>query len=105
MKTLLISRHPGAVDWLRRRFNVTHARVVAHLDVATLEPEDRVIGTLPVQAIAEVWARGAVYYHLSIPMPANRRGQELTADDLDVFGAKLACFYAEPRPQNDPLLR
>lgn len=103
MTIRLVSRHPGAVDWLRRRHEFTQTLVVPHLDVASLEPGDHVIGTLPVQAIAEVWARGATYHHLVIPLTADLRGQELTADELDAAGATLQCFYAERRDDKLPI--
>lgn len=103
MTIRLVSRHPGAVAWLRRRYHLTQALLVPHLDVVSIESGDHVIGTLPVQAIAEVWARGATYHHLVIPLTADLRGWELTADELDAAGATLQCFYAERRDDELPI--
>lgn len=101
MTTWLVSRHPGAVEWLRRRYPAPDIDVVAHLDISAIRAGDRVMGTLPVQAIAEIWARGGTYLHLAIPMHPADRGRELSAADLDRLGARLECYYAERRPPPD----
>lgn len=98
MNTWLVTRHPGALEWLSRRFDPASSHVVTHLDIDAIRAGDRVVGTLPVQAIAEVCAHGAVYLHLSFAMAPEHRGRELSADDLDALGATLERFYAERRP-------
>jgi CRISPR-associated protein Csx16 len=102
MKTWLVTRHPGAREWLARRFDPASIQVVAHLDINVIHTGDQVVGTLPVQAIAEIWARGGVYHHLTFAMAPEHRGRELSAADLDALGATLQCFYAEHRPVCDP---
>lgn len=99
--TWLVSRHAGAQEWLLRRYPRAESRIVAHLDVTAVQNGDRVIGTLPVQAIADICARGATYIHLTIPMAPVHRGRELDADELDALGATLECFHAEHRPLPD----
>lgn len=94
MTTWVVTRHPGTLDWLSRQ-GVEAQRIVAHLNIEELGCGDNVIGTLPVDKIAAVWRRGARYYHLCVNMPFAARGTELTADDLDRYGAVLGCFYAE----------
>lgn len=91
MTTVFVSRHPGAVEWADRRGIVVDRRVT-HLDVAELEPGDTVIGTLPVNCAAEVCKRGARYLHLSLDLPAEARGVELSADDLERYGARVERF-------------
>lgn len=86
--TWFVSRHPGAVAWAARR-GIGVDRRLAHLDVAMVRPGDTVIGTLPVHLAAEVCARGARYLHLSLDVPPEARGRELTADDMERFGARL----------------
>ena len=86
-KTLFISRHPGAVDWARKQG--INAEVKAHLDPETVGAGDLVIGTLPVSLVADINARGARYMHLVIDIPPEARGRELTADDMEAFGARL----------------
>ncbi len=65
---------------------------IAHLDPALIQPGDVVIGTLPIQLAAAVCARGGRFFNLSLDVPPQARGRELTADDLDTLGARLEAF-------------
>jgi CRISPR-associated protein Csx16 len=92
-----VSRHPGAIDWSRQNgFKVD--QVVPHLNVAKVMESDVVIGTLPVNLAAEVCRRGGRYIHLSLEIPEAFRGRELTASDLDRFGACLREYVIEEKP-------
>lgn len=93
MTALFVTRHPGAVDWAARQGIA--ARMVAHLDTGTVGPGDTVMGTLPVHLVAEVCARGARYLHLSLDLPAEARGRDLSADEMVRFGARLTEYRAE----------
>jgi len=92
MTTWFISRHPGANDWARRK-QLAVDRFVTHLDVALVQPGDTVMGSLPVNLAAQVCAKGAAYWHLSVVLPLERRGQELSADELERLGAHLQLFH------------
>jgi len=88
MTTLLITRHPGAIEWAARQgFRID--RQIDHLDPADVRPGDTVIGTLPVHLAAKVCARGGRFFNLSLDLPPEARGKELSADDLDRHGARL----------------
>lgn len=88
MTTWFVSRHSGAVDWCAaQEFAVD--RVVTHLDPDHVKAGDQVIGSLPVHLAAAVCARGGRYYHLRLDVPPERRGDELTRDDMNAFGAQL----------------
>ena len=87
-RTLFVSRHPGARAWLREA-GVVVDRTVAHLDLAGVRPGDTIVGSLPVNLAAAVCARGARYVHLSIELPAAKRGVELDATELRELGARL----------------
>lgn len=93
-RTLFLSRHPGAVEWARRRGLVVD-QWLAHLEVAQVQPGDTVIGTLPIHLAAQVCARGGRYLHLSLDVPPQWRGRELTADELEAAGARLEGFRIE----------
>lgn len=93
MTVFFVSRHPGAIDWAQRA-GIAFDVQVAHLDPAAVHQHDTVIGTLPVQSVAQVCARGARYLHLTFDMPAEKRGGELSADDLTTLGARLLAFTA-----------
>ena len=91
MATWIVTRHPGALQWMRRQ-GVVATRVVAHLDTNEIADGDEVIGTLPVPLVAEVCARGARYLHLRINMPVELRGKELTEDQMNAMDAALEEF-------------
>lgn len=91
MTTFFISRHPGAVVWAMRQ-GLQFDRVLPHLDPAEVAAGDTVMGTLPLPLAANVCARGARYLHLSVNLPAELRGHELNADQLEALGASL-CPY------------
>ena len=90
MTAWFITRHPGALDWARAQG--IEARPLAHLDPASIQPGDTVIGTLPVHIAAEICARGGRYLHLSMNLPPEARGRELTAGEMDRYGAKLVEY-------------
>lgn len=90
--TWLVSRHAGAVKWLHRR-GYEAVQTIAHLDPTTIQPGDTVIGTLPVHLAAAVCARGARFVFLSVDIPAQLRGKELTDAQLDQFNARLQSFH------------
>lgn len=92
MTTYFVTRHPGAVEWAKRK-NLFVDHQVEHLDLDVIAPGDTVIGVLPVNLVAEVCQRGARFISLSLELPLDARGKELSADDLERLGAKLEEFY------------
>jgi CRISPR-associated protein Csx16 len=95
MTTLFVTRHAGAVEWARRhQFGV--AQVVPHLALTQVQAGDTVIGTLPVNLAAQVCAKGAAYWHLSLTLTAEERGLELSADDMERLGAQVQLFDIKP---------
>ena len=91
MTTFFISRHPGAREWAEKT-GVVVDRWIEHLDLHEIRPGDRVLGTLPVHLAAAVCERGARYVHLSLELPADQRGRDLTGADLEHLGARLEAF-------------
>lgn len=94
MTTLFITRHPGAIEWAARR-GLHIDRQIAHIDPATIQPGDVVIGILPVNLAAEVCARGGQFFNLSLDLPPDARGRELTADELERYGARLEEYLID----------
>lgn len=94
MSVYFVSRHPGARDWAAAESIAVDA-FLGHLDMARICPGDAVIGTLPVNLAAEVCARGARYLHLSLDLPADARGIELTAEAMRRYGARVEEYRVE----------
>ncbi len=86
-----VSRHPGAVEWALRQ-GLSWDVFRTHLDAEAVRAGDRVLGTLPPRLAADVCAAGAEYWHLEVPMRADWRGRELSADQLETAGARLVRF-------------
>ena len=95
MTTWFITRHPGAVRWAGRK-GLQVDRFVQHLELAAILPGDTVIGILPIHLAAAVCARGACFYNLSLDLPADERGRELSADQLETYGARLEPYVVMP---------
>jgi CRISPR-associated protein Csx16 len=91
MTTWFVSRHPGALDWMRRH-GFTFDCHVPHLAIEAVCAGDTVIGSLPVNLAAEVCARGATYRHLSLEVAAADRGRELSADELEKYDVTLTTY-------------
>jgi CRISPR-associated protein Csx16 len=100
MTVYFITRHAGARQWAAEEGYAVD-RLVEHLDVRDIRAGDAVLGTLPVNLAAEVCARGGRYFHLSLALPPDWRGLELTAADMRRFGAALV-EYRVARAESDP---
>ena len=93
-----VSRHRGATEWAKRQGLA--AQMVPHLNAAQVRPGDIVIGTLPIQLVATIVEIGARYLHLKIELPAEMRGIDLSADQMQAMGAQLVEYEAR-RVQRD----
>ncbi len=91
MTTWFVSRHPGALEWMRQH-GPAFDRHVPHLELTDVQSGDLVIGTLPVHLAAQVCGRGADYWHLVLNMQEGARGRELSAAELADLGATLTPF-------------
>ncbi len=92
MSILLISRHPGAVEWLQQYAPFQPDAVYAHLSLNQVQAGDIVIGTLPIQTAAKIIEKGAQYWHLSIELPQNLRGRELSLAEMKQLPVQLDQF-------------
>ena len=91
-RILVVSRHQGAVEWIRAQLGGQKITVVAHLDDASFAAGDAVCGVLPLVWAARICAAGAEALALTVDMPEPLRGCELTAADLRRLGARLVRF-------------
>ncbi len=93
MAIFLVSRHPGARQWLLQQ-HIPIDKMTEHLSIEQLQPGDTVIGNLPVQMVAQLTARQVRYLHLTVNVPRHLRGQELTVENLHQLKAQLCQFTA-----------
>ena len=91
MATYFITRHPGAISWARQQ-GICVDLQLAHLDINRIQAGDSVIGSLPVNLAADVCQRGAEYIHLSMALPEEWRGRELSLEQMQACGAKLERY-------------
>ena len=85
MKKIIITRHKGAVDWIKKHYpefsafeHLTHAN---KLDIQG----NIIIGTLPVNLAV----LSKEYWHLTMNIPVEFRGKELTVEDMEIFGCSI----------------
>lgn len=97
MTTWFISRHPGAERWMKAN-GIHYDHHLTHLEGQPIAAGDTVIGSLPVNLAAEVCAKGAHYWNLSLILPEGARGRELSADELDLYQARLEAFSISQNP-------
>lgn len=91
----LVSRHPGAIRWCQQQSFAIDS-ILSHLDPALIAEKDIVIGTLPINLAAEIQEKGARYIHLSLRVPYELRGVELTSEKLDEINASLQEYSIKP---------
>lgn len=97
MPRYFVSRHPGAVAWAHQQ-GLAIDSFVPHLDADTVQAGDVVMGTLPVALAAQVCERGAQYLHLSLHLPQDLRGLELSASQLHNLKAQLTPYHVVQQP-------
>ena len=93
MSVWFVSRHPGAIEWMKRQKQWSVEHWVTHLDVASISHGDVVIGTLPVHLAAAVCAKGAQFYFLQLSQLESQRGKEYTSEEMELIGCSLMPFY------------
>jgi len=87
MTHYFVTRHKGAIDWAKeQKIDALH---MVHFNPEIIKSGDVVLGTLPVPIVAKICTLGACYFHLTLDLPAEARGRELTADDMNKFNARL----------------
>ena len=91
METIFVTRHPGAVEWLKK----THpewglAKLFGHVNTEDVRGR-RVVGTLPIHLAAIA----GEYWHLEMKLPPELRGKEKTEEEMTSCGAQLRCYRVE----------
>jgi len=95
MTVYIVSRHPGAIEWLRRALATPTATVLDHVDGQEFAPGDVVAGVLPLWLASKACAAGARVLSLDFSLSRSQRGRELDADELQAAGARLVPYRVE----------
>lgn len=98
-----ISRHQGAIDWIRQQSTWSIDHFVSHLNPEAIQPGDVVIGTLPLHLAAAVCARGAKFYFLSLNVGFADRGGEYSATEMEQLGCHLQQFEVKAIPSTNEI--
>jgi CRISPR-associated protein Csx16 len=93
MTTYFISRHAGAIEWAQQQ-DIYVDQQLSHFDPSIIQQNDVVIGTLPINLVADVNQRGGRYLHLTLSLPSEQRGKKLSAADMMQYGAILEEYRA-----------
>lgn len=91
MTTYFVTRHQGAIEWAKQQ-SIVVDKQMEHLDLALITSNDIVIGSLPVNLAAEICSKNSRYIHLSLDVPLDMRGKELTVEDMNICKARLEEF-------------
>ncbi len=87
----IITRHAGAIEWLRNNGIEGEIRSSLSGEPDYLRPGDEVVGGLPPLLLHRVMQHRAVPFVVQFPV-GTPRGREMTAEEMDKFGAKLIRF-------------
>jgi len=85
--TVIVSRHAGQVEWLRRQGVV--GPVISHVEAPEQIAGKVVFGNLPMSLAAGA----ALVVTVDLPgLKPEQRGQELSPEEMDAAGARLQCY-------------
>jgi len=90
-KTWLVSRHQGTLEWFGEQ-GIAVDETLTHLEPEVPQPGDTVIGNLPIQMVAQLSDRGIHYCHLSLTVPPEWRGRELSSAEIEACQPALEYF-------------
>lgn len=88
METIIVTRHPGAIEFVQCRGYT--GEVSEHFMPDMAREGMLIIGVLPVHLIAQVIQTGARFIQVVMPqIPPEMRGVELSPAQMEEFGAQL----------------
>ncbi len=98
MTTYFVSRHSGAKEWAENEgFKIDV--MLTHLDdIDSLNEGDCVLGSLPVNLVADLNKRGVRYFHLTLSLTEKQRGREISAQLMRELGARLEEYQVRKMP-------
>lgn len=97
-KVLIVTRHNATVEWLKNTITSDEADemvVTAHYTPGMAQGFLYVVGILPINMVAELYAEGIRYYQVTMDVPEEFRGKELSIEQMDEFNARLVQYRVE----------
>ena len=94
---ICIFRHSGAEEWLKRK-GIESGVVRKHFtdsDMDAVGENTIIIGVLPIGKIAEACRRKGRFISIDVKAPPKYFKQEMTADEMELFNAKLVPYDIE----------
>lgn len=96
-KKIFVSRHKGAYGW----FNKHHPKLAENCEyknhIITEEIAGNIIiGTLPIN----LSVNAEEYWHLTMNIPAEMRGKELTIEDMEALDCKIERYEIKKIEEN-----
>lgn len=92
VETIIVTRHAGTIEWLKS--HGIEGEVISHVSDPVQIVGKRVYGTLPLHLAAQA----AEVVTIDMPrLPADRRGQDLTPEEMDRFGARMNVYEIKYR--------
>lgn len=92
----IIARSTVVRHWIADTAKIEHARNARYLndtDFAAMKAGDQVFGTLPVDDIAKIIAKGCDYYHANVP-ESHKGNPRITVAYLNEIGCTLQQYQA-----------
>ena len=90
MNELVVTRHPGLVEYLEELGVVDAPKVVSHATPEQVR-DQHVFGVLPLELAAEAWAVTVV----PLRLPPELRGKELSKEQVAEHAGELRTFSVE----------
>ena len=91
MAVYFVSRHPGAIAWMKRQ-NIRVDAWFDHLTAESVNEGDTVIGVLPIHLVARLCQKNVKFYALTMECSRQQRGQELNDEQLNQMSCHLTRF-------------
>lgn len=96
MSNIIVTRHSGLTEWLRRQG--IDGEVISHVINAEQVEGKHVYGALPFHLASLAESVTVV----DLPnLPADKRGAELSADEMDAYGATLCTYVVRRLPHGE----
>lgn len=87
MKNIIVTRHSGIVEWLKGQG--INGEVITHVNDPDQVAGRVVYGILPYHLAF----KAVKIVTIDMPeLPAEKRGVDLTPDEMDAYGAKLSAY-------------